>query len=149
MPQDLSRKHLGIEELQADPGPAPEDDDESRGTAIQEVIADEVTSQVAKALMTIMDMVKESVEHLICAATRNAQGGIRTVLSEVFEPVVLDQIRKVVVGEMIIEHFTRYLEAAKSPRNLARGCSASTSSLPDRIIRPDADNGCIHLNRQG
>lgn len=52
---------------QIEPEPALEDEDESIATVLQEVIANEVENQVAKALATIPDITEEAVEQLFFA----------------------------------------------------------------------------------
>lgn len=87
---DANRVRTGVEDKQVEPGPALEDDDHLIATALQEVIANEVKSQVTNALGTIADMVEESVEQRLCAATLSAQMGICSVLYDAVEHGILD-----------------------------------------------------------
>lgn len=65
------------------------------------MIADEVKSQVAKAMEPVPSMVEEAVQQLFCPATTSEEQGIRTVLLEVSEHVALHQIRKAAFGKTI------------------------------------------------
>lgn len=57
-----------------------EEDNESIATVEQEVIADEVKSQVPSALAADRDIVEGPVEQLFCSAALSAQGGIHSVV---------------------------------------------------------------------
>lgn len=58
---DANRDFQGAGEQQVEPGPLLGDKDGSSATTLQEVIADEVKSQVVNALAPILDIVEEAV----------------------------------------------------------------------------------------
>lgn len=102
------------------PGPAPEGDDDSLGTAIQELVDDEVKFQVAIALATILDMVEKGVEQIFRAATHSAQVRFHTVMYGAVEQVILDQNRTAVLGKNIKKHVDQYFEAGKAVEPLGK-----------------------------
>lgn len=73
---DENRDLQGAVENQLEPGPAPENDDDRVAITLQELITDQVRSQIANTLATILDMGKEAVDQLLHAATLSAQGRI-------------------------------------------------------------------------
>lgn len=91
----------GVEEQQVKPVPAPKDDDESTASAMQKLISNEVKSQVAHALSTIPDMVKEAGEQFFRTAPISAQKGIHNVVHDAVKHANLIKIRTSVLGETI------------------------------------------------
>lgn len=59
---------------------------------LQEVIADEVSSQAANALVAIPDMMEDDAEQIFPAAIHNAQEGISSVMYDALEHVIHDQM---------------------------------------------------------
>lgn len=57
----------GVEEQQVDPGLAPEDKEDWVATVLQQVIDDEVKSQVSNAMTALPGIVEEAVEQLLPA----------------------------------------------------------------------------------
>lgn len=95
------------------PGSAPEGDDNSIATSLQEAIADEAKSQVAEVLEIVPDIMKEAVNLLFRAATLSAQERVCTVVYHAVEHVFLDQIRTAVLGETINKPPDQYFKAGK------------------------------------
>lgn len=77
------------------------------------MIADEVKCQVASALATIPDKRKEAVQQLFRSATPSAQRGIRTVVYDAVENVMLDLVGTAVLGETINNHVDQIFETGK------------------------------------
>lgn len=89
---DGSHDREEVEKQQVKPGTAPEDNYDSVTTALYEVIADKVKSQVSNALATIPDMMEDAVEQLLHAAKLKAQERICTVICVAGEHVIFTQI---------------------------------------------------------
>lgn len=82
------------------------------------MIGDDARSQVANALVTFLDMVSAAVENRFRAVTLSAQGGIRTMVYDAVEHVILDHIRKAVLDERINQSVEQYFEAGKASEAL-------------------------------
>lgn len=72
--------------------PTLENADDSIMTAPRHVIADEVKQQLKNALACISELLGERVVRHFQAAALGAQIGIRTVVYDVLEPIILDLI---------------------------------------------------------
>lgn len=103
-----------------EPEPAPDDVDELFSTALREVIANEVMSQVANKLERILSILKEDFEQLFRAATTSAQGRVCTVVYYAVQHVILDQIRLAVAGKTTNTHFDQCYEAGKAGKALGK-----------------------------
>lgn len=103
-------------------------DDDSFATALEDVLADGMKRQIAKASAAIPDTVRNAVDQLFLTFTLSAQGGMLTMVCHEVEYVILDRIRRAVLGEKIGKSIDKYFEAGKAPKNFARGCFASTGS---------------------
>lgn len=95
------------------PGPTPEDDDDWIVMALQGVIADEVKSQIANPLATILDMMEEAAGQLFWAVSSSGQRRIRYVVYDAVEHVILYQIMISVLGEKTSKHVDQHFKAFK------------------------------------
>lgn len=127
---DANRGRQRAEESLVEPGAAPEHDEDLTENVLQEKIADDFKSHVANVLATIPDMVAEAVEQLFWASTPSAQGGIRTVMYDAVEDVILDQIRMDVLGQTITKHTDQYFEAGKDNEALGKMLLRNNAFLP-------------------
>lgn len=91
----------GAREQPAEPGPAQENEDDLIATALQEVITDEMKSQVANELETIPDMAEEAAKLLFRADNLSAQVAIRTAVYDAVEHLIIDLTKRAVLGETI------------------------------------------------
>lgn len=71
---------------------------------LQEAIAAEVKMQVETTMAEISYKAEHTEEQIFRAATLSGQGGISTVLCEVVEHFILDQIMTALLGETIDKH---------------------------------------------
>lgn len=132
---DASGDHEGVEEQQVNLGPVSEDDVESIVTALWNLIADEVMSQVANALARPPGMVEGAVEKLFSTATLSVQGGVGTVVHETLEHVILDQIRMNVLGDTICKHAFQYFRANKMSAITLQQVAQRRAPRLDSLIR--------------
>lgn len=94
---EANRDCQRVQEQQVEPELAPEEDDDLIATVLQEVIANEVRSQVTNALATMLHMMEKTVEQFFLSATLGARGGILIVVYDAVEQITIDQIRDVSV----------------------------------------------------
>lgn len=88
-------------------------------TALQDVIANEVKSQVSHVLATSPDKA-EAVEKLFRAVTLNDQGETGVVGYDAVKHVSLDQIRTAVIVETTDTHVDQYFETDKAVEALGK-----------------------------
>lgn len=67
-----------------------------------------------------MDMMEEAVGQLFRTATLSDPGRVRSRLYDAVRHVIIDEIRKAVLAEMINKPFTNPSKLAKPPKPLAR-----------------------------
>lgn len=151
---DTNRDCHGVGEQQVESGPAPEDGDDSIATALQEVIPDEVKSQVKNAMVEVLVMVEGAVEHLFQASTPSAQGGICTMMYGALENVILHKIRMAGIGGKIYKHVDKYFEASKATKELGKGflrneefLAPKESFVQTRAVEAIADQCWVNVFR--
>lgn len=90
---EADHDYPGIEELQGEPGLAPEHADDFNPTIVQEMTANEVKKEVENALGSIPKVIVEAVEPHLQVATFTGPRGIHTVVYGAVKHFIFSQIR--------------------------------------------------------
>lgn len=145
---DTNHECQGAQEQQVESGRIPEDERDSIAPGLQDVITDELKSQVSNGLLATPEMVDQAVEQIFCAASLSARGCIRSVVPDAVEYIIFDQIETTVVGETIHEHIEKYFKGGKVAEEQK---VAPQQCIPhsDSTIRPTEDYGCKLLPTHG
>lgn len=106
------------EEQHVEPGPAPENADDTITTALPKVITNEIKSQVANLLATVLVIGEEAVEQIYRIGTLSARERIRNLVYDVVDLVILDQIRTFEVIQTINKQVNKYSKVCEAAEAL-------------------------------
>lgn len=89
-------------------------------TEIQEMIATETRHSAHEMIPNEMPSLKDTeLDHAFQSATQSAQGGIRVVLYDVVDQVLLDLPREDVLGENLSKLISKYFEVKKASKTFS------------------------------
>lgn len=111
-----------------EPELAPEEENDSIGTAPKEVITDVLNFQFSNALVAIQEVMEEVAKRIFGAATLSGHGRIRIELYDAVLLAILEQIKTALLGKMNNKHAQDTWKPAKLSKDLENGCSTTTIS---------------------